>query len=334
MMPKPKKRTIYIFLLALVTLYIVIEIVPFLTGALTRTETLQYGELKVEEQVTCYLVRLETVYSAPEDGTLKYAVDEGTLIKRGSKVLRFTPSEDVTENNEKANVTSQFQYIMDRLGDRIVVDHDFTAVSRGIFSTYIDGFEATFTPERIESLKYSDVTNMKIKGEMLQRKKALEGEPLYKIADNSKWYIVFWIDNAAAAKYETGITVTVSLPGGEFLASVSRLVADEARFMVVLETNRYYKNFASEREVRGDILLEDRRGLLVSNTALTTRDGVVGVYVKNTIGEYVFKPVRTIATDGKQTLVLEDVYYDEEGLPVETVNVYDEILKKPEANLS
>ena len=76
----------------------------------------------------------------------------------------------------------------------------------------------------------------------------------------------------------------------------------------------------------------DQRGLLVTNSSLTTKDDVVGVYVKNTIDEFVFKPVRTIATDGKQTLVLEDVYYDEEGQPVETVNVYDEVLKNPEAD--
>jgi len=76
----------------------------------------------------------------------------------------------------------------------------------------------------------------------------------------------------------------------------------------------------------------DQRGLLISNSSLTTKDGVVGAYVKDTIGEFHFKPVRTIATDGRKTLVLEGIYYDENGQPVETVNVYDEVLKKPEAN--
>jgi len=330
-MPKPKKRTIYIFILALVTLYVVIEIVPFLTGALTRTETLRYGELKVQEQIVCYLVRDEIVYSAPRAGQIKYKAEEGSLIKKGSKVLDFTGTNASSGDNEQGK--SKYQDLIDKLGDNLKVDEHFTAGMRGVFSTTIDGYEGVFTPQKMTKLTYKYVSKLPIKETDLARTTTLKGEPIYKISDSSFWYLIFWIETDQVSKYQTGSKISVTLPGGKVKATIEKLVADGDHFMVILKTDRYYKNFATERKVDADILLADQQGLLISNSALTTKDGVVGVYIKNTIGDYIFKPVRTIATDGKNTLVQEEVYYDDKGLPVETVRVYDEVLKNPEANL-
>jgi len=332
-MPKPKKRTIYIFVIALITLYVVIEIVPFLTGALTKTEILKYGEIKVEQEVVCYLVRNETVFSAPDFGDINYKFEEGALVKKGATVLTFSKDSGITSEEKTELIKkSDFKILTDRLGADAVVDQSFLAASRGIFSTMIDGYEAIFTLESIEDLTYKDVSGMSMKSQDVDRNYALKGEPLYKISDNSNWCMIFWVDSNEAAKYLVDAMVTVTLPDGDVLATVNKLVADEDRFMVILTTNRYYKSFANERKVQANVLLVNQRGLLVSNDSLTTKDGIPGVYVKNTIGDYVFKPIRTIATDGEKTLVLEDVYYDEEGQPVDTVNVYDEVLKKPEAN--
>lgn len=330
-MPKPKKRTIYIFIIALVTLYVVIEIVPFLTGALTRTEIIKYGELKVEQEVVCYLVRDETVYSAPESGNIKYKFEEGSLIKKGAKVITFEAESSGSDDESDLLKDSDFKDFIMRLGDNMVVDESFSAASRGIFSTNIDGYEAVFTPDAMEKLSYQEVSGMSIKNKDVTRNYALKGEPIYKISDNATWYLIFWIKNDEKAKYHTDATVTVTLPDGDVRATVSKLVTDEDQTMVILKTNRYYKNFASERKVQAMVLLVDQRGLLISNDSLTSKDGVIGVYVQNTIGDYIFKPIRTIATDGEKTLVLEDVYYDDEGQPVDTVNIYDEVLKKPEA---
>lgn len=331
-MPKPKKRTIYIFVIALVTLYIVIEIIPSLTGALTRTEILRYGQIKVEQEVICYLVRNETVYCAPESGSLKYKFEEGSLIKKGATVIKFSKDSSKVKDETDPLKGSDYMTLIDRLGNNMVTDSSFTAASRGIFSTNIDGYEAIFAIDKMDGLKYQDVSGMSIKTQDVLRNYAIKGEPIYKISDNSEWYMVFWVKKTESAKFNTGSNVTVSLPDGDVRASVSKIVADDEYIMVILKTNRYYKSFATQRKVQATVLMVDQRGLLVSNKSLTTKDGVEGVYIKNTIGDYIFKPIRTVATDGKKTLVLEDIYYDEKGQPVETVNIYDEVLRNPEAN--
>lgn len=325
-MPRPKKITISLFLIALVALYVVIEIIPMLSGALTGTETLEYGDLRVSESVEVYLVRSETVYGAPTDGRVDYKASEGDLVKRGSAVVAFDASPgDGSED-------SDYRKYMDLLGDSLVSGDPDAARIRGVFSTYIDGYETMFSPTSMESLTYDKVRDLSIKGTDVARKKALDGEPLYKISDNSSWYLVFWTDKASAGRYETGAKATAILPEGQVLFTVYGLAEDGERLRVILRSNRYYAGFSGKRILEGEIVTVDQRGLLVGNSCLTTKDGVVGVYVKDTIGEFHFKPVRTIATDGRKTLVLEGIYYDENGQPVETVNVYDEVLKKPEAN--
>lgn len=331
-MPKPKKRTIYIFLIALVTLYIVIEIVPFLTGALTRTEILSYGQLTVEQEVVCYIVRDETVYSAPASGNLKFKFEEGELIKKGSTVLSFDKDSAQESEEEDPLKDSDYKELIERLGSSMVEEISFAAASRGIFSTHVDGYEAVFTPDRLKDLTRRDVDGMSIQGMDVLRKHAIKGEPVYKITDSTVWYMVFWVKKDESGKFIEDASVTVKLSDGEVKATVDQLAVEEDQVKVILKTNRYYKSFASTRKTQATVLMIDQRGLLVSNSSLTTKDGATGVYIKNTIGEYVFKPVRAIATDGEKTLVLEDVYYDDEGQPVDTVNVYDEVLKKPEAN--
>ena len=90
-MPKLKKKTILIFILIVIALYVIVEVIPPLTGALASTEVLEYGKLKVSSTEDCWIVRDETVYKTPETGTMKIYAAESTLIKRGSRILDLTP---------------------------------------------------------------------------------------------------------------------------------------------------------------------------------------------------------------------------------------------------
>ncbi len=58
-MKKIRKSPIVLFMLALILLYVIIYIVPSVTGALVSSYIVEYGELKVADEVTGYLVRNE-----------------------------------------------------------------------------------------------------------------------------------------------------------------------------------------------------------------------------------------------------------------------------------
>ena len=55
-----------------------------------------------------------------------------------------------------------------------------------------------------------------------------------------------------------------------------------------------------------------------------------GVFVKNKLGEHVFKPISIKADDGERCVVFSDIYVDENGNFVETIKTYDEIVTAPD----
>ncbi len=56
-MSKFRKKPILIFVIALIALYIIIYIIPKVTGALVSSYTVEYGELKVADETQGYLVQ-------------------------------------------------------------------------------------------------------------------------------------------------------------------------------------------------------------------------------------------------------------------------------------
>ena len=67
-MSKFRKKPILIFVIALIALYIIIYIIPKVTGALVSSYTVEYGELKVADETQGYLVRDEQVYVSAASG--------------------------------------------------------------------------------------------------------------------------------------------------------------------------------------------------------------------------------------------------------------------------
>ncbi len=326
-MARLNKKTVVIFILLVVALYIVIEIIPRVTGALTGTETLEYGQLKVEVPVNAWVARDETVYKATKSGSMKGFADEGTLVKRGSKVVDFTVSEKSSEDQDDGG--KRYKGMIQRLGDDLKEDKNQKAQRKGLFSCYIDGYESILSPDGLSKLEYSDVKGIDKQPKDLKRKKAIAGEPIYKIADNSQWYLVFWIEDNDISKFEKGASVKIAFEDDDVEAKVYSIDQDGDRYRTVVSTNRYYKDLMKIRTADVNIVTTDMEGLLISNKCLTTKKKKVGCYVKTTTGEYVFREVQTLATDGDKTLVTETQFFDEDGNTVNTVKAYDEVLTNP-----
>ena len=328
-MAKLNRKTVVIFVLLVVALYIVIEVVPRVTGALTGTEILEYGELRVSVPVEAWIVRDETCYKAAKDGTMKGFVEEGSLVKRGSKVVDFTASEKGGEGDDIHDSGAKYKGIRERLGKELIEDTDQKAQRKGIFSCYIDGYEALLNPGNMRKVAYSDVKGIDSAPKDLKRKRAHAGEPIYKIADNSQWYLLCWIESDDINNFEKGRSVKIAFEDATVDASVYSIDQDGDRYRIVVATNRYYKDLMKIRACNAEIVTTDMEGLLISNRCLTTQKKKVGCYVKTTTGEYVFREVKTLASDGEKTVVAETQFFNEDGEPVNTVKAYDEVLTDP-----
>lgn len=332
-MAKKNRRYVYIFILVLVALYVIIYVVPKVTGAFETTEILTAGSLQGTEQTVCYFVRDERVYEAGAAGTLKYYMEEGTHIRSGTKVAALTGAASGASSDEgkgkKSEEKSQYEDIIGRLSGQAIKTSDCKSKSSGVVSYYIDGYETFFTPDRLEKLEYEDVKNLEIEAADTTRKTTLENEPIFKISDNDNWYLVCWVEAASVARYEIGNSVTIQLAAGDIKATVDNITEAGDQWKVIFRSNRYYEDFSKTRMEEVQIVTEDYSGLIAKNSSITTKDGKPGVMVRQTDGEYVFTRVKILARSGEYSVMQDESFTDEDGNAVSTVKVYDEILKKP-----
>ena len=57
------------------------------------------------------------------------------------------------------------------------------------------------------------------------------------------------------------------------------------------------------RKAEATVITKDYQGLSVPNESIVTKDGKPGVYVKTKTGEFVFKRIMIITTNGEDTLI-------------------------------
>lgn len=320
-MTNKMKIAVSAFVIVLIVLYGIIFIIPGVTGALKKTEIIDYGELKVLENIQFFIVRNENVYLSNKEGDINYYFEEGAHVRRGTKVMDIIP-----RNLEESK--NQFEKIMENFDGNPEITNDFITKYNGIVSYYVDGYEYYFTPEKMRKLEYQEVSKLKIETINLTRKETLPKEPLFKLCDYSNWYIIGWVEKSNVSKFNTGAKATIEMPNGEVDVVIEDIIQDKDKWLIILKTDMYYEEFASIRSGQANLVAANDTGLIISNESITTdSEGNIGVYVRKKNGDFLFERIKVINTDGEKSAVEYSSFYDKEGNEVNTVEVYDEILK-------
>ncbi|HZK88213.1 MAG TPA: HlyD family efflux transporter periplasmic adaptor subunit [Anaerovoracaceae bacterium] len=316
-----KKLTFILFLLAGILLYTIIYVIPGVSGALKKTEIINYGELTVTDNITCYLVRNEKIYLSDTNGDINYYYEEGEHVRKGTKIL------DIQKNNV-GEPKNEYKEILDKLGSAAGKQENDVTTFNGIVSYYIDGYEDFFTFEKMKKLKYEEVSKLNIETINLTRKKTFVNDPIYKICDNSSWYVIGWVEDGNVSKYVIGENVKIKLPKGEIDGAVEDIIEDGDKWLIIMKTDMYYAEFGKMRSGEATIITANASGIIIKNESITIDEkGNIGVYVKKKNKDYEFTPIKVINTDGEISAVEVSYFYDANGIETKTVDVYDEILK-------
>ncbi len=294
-----------VFLAACAGLYAFIYVIPSVSGALAKTTIVSYGNLRVTDEATAYLIRNEVVLTAGQTGGVSYYVEEGIKTRKGTKVLDIYPS--------SGSVTG------------------YACGYTGVVSYYIDGYEAYFSPERVGELEPAELEGLALQPENTRREQVTAGEPLYKIVLDDVWYAAIPVTQDRIFKYTTGSAVTLEFADGSVPAVTTDLIPKAEGWLVVVRTDRYYRPFAGIRKATLTVVTEDYQGLIIPNSAIAVENGVEGVYVKDLDGAFNFTRIKVITTDGQDSLILSGSFNENDSAgqqkKIDTVEIYDEILR-------
>ncbi len=337
-MKKMKKKTIVVFVLILVVLYTIIYLVPKVSGAMVPSYTAKYDQLKIYDETTAYFVRNEKVYLAADTGDTNYFFKEGSLVRKGGKIMEVKPGSQTGKTDSEGNPigpNEKYRGILDNLGKKTVVGEDYRTKSVGVVSYYADGYEKALTPKNMGKKGETFFQQLSQKNVLeLKRNQVIAGEPVFKIVDRTEWFLVCYVDADHIDRYEVGKRIKVEFEDGTLDARVYRATAVGGKAKITLRTDYYYEKFAQTRVAEVSLVTYDENGVIVENSSITEEKGRKGVYVKGKNEEFFFVPIKIYATDGEKSLIADDFYYDTErdGEMVITVEVYDEILKNAESH--
>ncbi len=286
-------------------LYTYIYIIPRVSDIFVETYRAEYGTLEIGEEVSAVFVRSEKVYTADEPGDVERVVSEGRLMRRNSRI---------------ANVNGIGYYSQER----------------GTVSYFYDNLESKLTPDNMKSIteSYMDkIDKSNSDGEDYSVRDCAEGsvqagDKIFKIVDNSQWYLVCWVDKDRTDLYKEGGAVAIAFDDGERVQmTVEQVNSQEERTQLILSCNRYYQFYDKYRTADCKLIRSSRTGIILEADSIVEEDGQDGVYVVNKLGKTNFVPVKILSTDGEKTVVEKNYYYDSEGNTVTTVKNYDEILR-------
>ncbi|HKK95039.1 MAG TPA: HlyD family efflux transporter periplasmic adaptor subunit [Anaerovoracaceae bacterium] len=317
-----KNKLILIYIAVVAALAIIIYLIPSLVGMLEKTYIAEYGALSVTEETQVLLVRNEEVYVANKSGQINRLMEEGELLKQGTKVIEI-------EGLGLEEATKQYTQAINRLGDSTISNPMHTNKKAGVVTYHFDGYESTITPETMFKLEKADIVNINLATVFPIKEKVYKKEPVFKIVDNGGWYIVFFTDESRKNLYSEGDTLTVRFQSGNVDCDVYQNDEVNGFRRIILSCNRYYKNAAFERIQEVEILISNEIGVIVDNSSILEIDGQKGVYLKNKLDENVFKPIKIIATDNEQSVLYSKYYNGDDGMLVETIEPYDEVVKSP-----
>ncbi len=296
-----QKHGIILFVFIVSALFVYIYVLPDVSDAFRRTDIIEYGSIRIQDEAVCYLIRGESVYRAGITGPVQYYVHEGDQVRNGTRIMDIGQGAEV-----------------------------FTADKRGMVSFFVDGQESIFKPDTMKDLTREATAEITEDVADLNGKEAAAGVPVYKIVDSEIWYTVMWIDKKSIIKYEKGSDITLLHEESTISGTVEDIVNSGDSFLVILKFDKFWEQMPRLRRIDAEIITADYKGLMLRNESITKVDEKNGVYVKDMSGSYIFKPVRIITSDGKYSLVECGYYYensDEGSKRVETVDIYDEVLR-------
>lgn len=206
----------------------------------------------------------------------KYRISLVTALKamvRGEDVV--TPAEEMIALQTRKNEIEK------TLGNSANV---ISAEMSGIYYDGQDGFEKTLTPEKINELnpsKVSEVIEGNKNGNVLNN----ENVYTYKIVENYTFYVAVNLNGEMTKDMKVGDNVIIrftNFSGSDNLATVAQIsepAADGTR-TVVAKCDNYVEGLLSNRVVNVDFVKKSVTGYKVNVEHIHTVDNKVGLYIK------------------------------------------------------
>ena len=152
-------------------------------------------------------------------------------------------------------------------------------LSSGLFYDigYVDGYESAFTPQALEDLTLESLAALTESDPAFPA-----GQTVGKLVYGYEWYLAMELAPSAAVSFRTGDTYRFNFPeNGDATASLTltKMVVGADSVLAVFLCESHPNDFLFYRCQTVEIIVGEREGFYIPETALVTQNGVIGVYI-------------------------------------------------------
>lgn len=256
---RPKKLFKYLFIVALLLLFITILSRLFLVSSISKIQFLSSQAVSQTISFDCILIKEEKVVESPANGRLHLIEPDGKRLEMGAKA-----AEIIAGDPEFGEVT-----------------YDIFTDKAGLLCSHLDGLEGIITPQKLDVLELSGIEKTGDKT-ILDGVMVNKGQPVFKIIDNLSPVSIYSVVPKTAftdVYLKKPVMLQASWDNLSFGIVPGKQIDKGDDLEVIYQLSDYPEMLVHHRAVNLIVTTRVLKGLLVPDKAVVYRAGEPGIYL-------------------------------------------------------
>lgn len=343
-------------LILIIFIYILFGFIIDLIGRYTDTLVIENEKLELKVTTKGLIIRDEYLVKSNQSGTISTIAKNGEKIKKGDTVgLIYNNIKNLNENkstisklnkeieklkidkeNSESNLSKELidVKIKTKIEQRKKLTDEnnknlnsINSPTSGIVSYNYDGYEDIFTIENIENISDKDIENIgnNYKNINVQDEYIKESDIIARIIESNYSYIAISIEEDI---FEENQNVEMVLDKNNIQGCVEKIYKNDGSNIIIFKISNQNVEIYDTRAAEFDIIYKQIEGLKIPKQAVEKLNDKKGVYVLNQETKKVeFIELKSILYEDDDFIFID--YYKNQKEGIKTVDIYDEIIAKP-----
>lgn len=337
--------------------YILLQISINIIGKNIDTLVIESETVELKVSAKGLIIRDEYLIRSNQSGIIKSMVNNGEKLKKGDALAAiYSNSKDLEENkskivqlnkeideleteyeNSKSDISKELinVKIKNKKEQRVVLNDEnnkninyLNITTSGVVSTKYDGYEDIYTLDKLENLTSKDIEDAEnnYKELDIENTSIKESEVVARIIQSDYSYIAICTKDDDI--FEENQKVEIVFDSENIQGNVEKIYRNGNDNVVIFKISNQNVEIYDTRVKEFDIIYKQIDGLKVPKQSVKEKNDQKGVYVLNQETKKVdFIELKNIQYEDDEFIFID--YYKNQKEGIKTIDIYDEIILKP-----
>lgn len=329
---------------------------------------LEYGELEETINTGGIIIKDEVIIDSRCFGNVKYYYNEGEKVNKGvyladistadsaeqinAEIALINEAMNAPENvitigssdvNKYSNYTDEELNNLKKSFENALANNKLPVFSpkSGIVTYVFDGLEDSFKYDEVMDIMPSRLHNLE---ESILNTSNNENvsinDKLLKVVNNFEYYMVCLVNNVDIASYKEGTFIRVRFENYDKIVYgyIEKINPGSDESALIISFDDFFYKVYNKRIVKTELIKNVYQGIKVDKKAVTEKDGITGIYIKDISNIIKFLPIEIIGSNEDYYMVsLGEIIADGERGRITvndkiyaTVKTFDKLVLEPD----